>query len=145
MFDFKNFVPMHDSIKEKGRFKSVCILCHKDYTWSMYNFYNLCDECFSKFDKLKMNGRLGKGPECETIEQFKKLIEIKKEQVMSEKDYIELPRNFSRIPDPENFRIQILEERVAVLEKAVISLLEPVVEERTRKSICEFIEKENVK
>jgi hypothetical protein len=30
----------------------------KTYTILKWNFYSLCDKCFAKFDKVKMQGRL---------------------------------------------------------------------------------------
>jgi len=60
---------------------NVCKLCFKVYNKNGFDFYDLCEDCFEKFDKAKMKGRLNKGPECETIEQFQKLHEPKKDPV----------------------------------------------------------------
>ena len=37
----------------------VCIRCKKEYKRGVWDFYMLCNDCFSLFDKQKMVGRLG--------------------------------------------------------------------------------------
>lgn len=34
-----------------------CRCCKKEWTPADWNFYDLCDECFSEFDTQKMRGR----------------------------------------------------------------------------------------
>ena len=34
-----------------------CRACKKEWTPGVWNFYDLCDECFAEFDSQKMRGR----------------------------------------------------------------------------------------
>jgi hypothetical protein len=39
-----------------------CLCCKANYEVTILNYYNLCDSCFSQFDRQKMNGRFNRNP-----------------------------------------------------------------------------------
>ena len=38
--------------------KVICINCKSEYERGVWNFYNLCDACFSKYNKVKLTQSL---------------------------------------------------------------------------------------
>ena len=61
---------MRTHFKTDRRKPSKCIGCGNDFTPPVFCFYSLCDMCFKIFDRAKMNGRLGHGPECEDVDKW---------------------------------------------------------------------------
>lgn len=58
----KNFIYRDletNSDKILGETKT-CIRCGAEYIRGIWDFYSLCNPCFSLFDAQKMNGRFGK-------------------------------------------------------------------------------------
>ena len=38
--------------------KVICVKCQKEYERGVWNFYNLCDDCFREHDRMRMERRL---------------------------------------------------------------------------------------